>query len=110
MNKKIAVIVEDEPDTADMLAEMMKLMGFQVFISPGGLRAVDLIDEKRPAAVLLDQMMPEISGLQILQLVRSNPRLSQIPVIMRKDSTPARPIAQRSRFCFRVSSQSERCR
>ncbi len=65
-----------------MLAEMMRLMGFQVFISPGGLRAVDLIDEKRPAVVLLDQMMPEISGLQILQLLHANPRLSMIPVIM----------------------------
>ena len=65
-----------------MLAEMMRLIGFDVFISPGGLRAVDLIDEKRPVVVLLDQMMPEISGLQIIQLLRANPRLCTIPVIM----------------------------
>jgi CheY-like chemotaxis protein len=82
MGPKSVVIVEDEPDTADMLAEMMRLIGFQVYLSSGGLRAVDLIAEKKPTAVLLDQMMPEISGLEVLGTLRMDPRLRYIPVIM----------------------------
>jgi CheY-like chemotaxis protein len=82
MGFKSIVIVEDEPDTADMLAEMMRLLGYQVFISMGGLRAIDLIAEEKPNAVLLDLMMPEISGLDILQSIRLDPRLRHIPTII----------------------------
>jgi CheY-like chemotaxis protein len=82
MVAKSVVIVEDEPDTAEMLAEMMRLLGYQVHKSYSGLRAVDLIAEKKPTAVLLDQMMPEISGLEVLATLRLDPRLRNIPVIM----------------------------
>jgi two-component system phosphate regulon response regulator PhoB len=82
MGVKSVVIVEDEPETAEMLAEMMRLVGYEVFQSFGGLRAVELIAEKRPTAVLLDQMMPEIPGLEVLQSIRLDSRLRDIPVIM----------------------------
>lgn len=76
------MIVEDEPDTAEMLAEMMRLLGYQVHKCFGGLAAVDLIAEKKPTTVLLDQMMPEISGLEVLATLRLDARLRNIPVIM----------------------------
>ena len=65
-----------------MLAEMMRLLGYQVHKCSGGLTAVDLIAEKRPTTVLLDQMMPEISGLEVLATLRLDPHLRNIPVIM----------------------------
>ena len=67
---RTVVIVEDEPDTADMFAEMARLAGFQVFKSYGGVRAIDLIAEKKPAAVLLDLMMPDLSGLEVLRFLQ----------------------------------------
>ncbi len=79
---KTVIIVEDEPDTAEMFAEMVRLSGLQVLKSHGGVRALDLIAEKRPAAVLLDIMMPDISGLEILRFMHRDPRLAQIPVII----------------------------
>lgn len=82
MVSKSVVIVEDEVDTADMLAEMMQLIGFTVYKSSGGLRALDMIAEKKPTAVLLDQMMPEISGLEMLGSIRQDARLRHIPVII----------------------------
>lgn len=82
MGMKSVVIVEDEADTADMLAEMMRLIGFTVYKSAGGLRALDMIAEKKPTAILLDQMMPEISGLEMLSSIRQDARLRQIPVII----------------------------
>lgn len=79
---KTIVVVEDEPDTAEMFAEMARLSGFQVFKSLGGVRAIDIIAEKKPAAVVLDLMMPDLSGLEVLRFLRRDPRLTRIPVII----------------------------
>jgi CheY-like chemotaxis protein len=79
---KTVIIVEDEPDTAEMFAEMVRLTGLQVLKSLGGVRAIDLIAEKKPAAVLLDIMMPDVSGLEVLRFMHRDPRLSKIPVII----------------------------
>ncbi len=82
MIQKTVVIVEDEFETAEMLGEMMRLIGFQVFKSAGGKLAIDLIAEKKPNAVLLDQMMPDLSGLEVLGVIRKDPYLCHIPVII----------------------------
>ena len=79
---KSIIVVEDEPETAEMFAEMMRLLGYHVFKSFGGVRAIDLIAEKKPAAVILDIMMPDLSGLEVLRFMRRDPRLSHIPVII----------------------------
>jgi DNA-binding response OmpR family regulator len=81
VGKKI-VIVEDEPDTAEMLAEMVRLLGFQAVKSYGGIRAIDMIADIRPAAVLLDLMMPDLSGMEVMGYMQRDPRLEHIPVII----------------------------
>jgi CheY-like chemotaxis protein len=82
IQSQTVIVVEDEPDTAEMFAEMMRLIGFQVVKSFGGVRAIDQIAEKKPAVVLLDLMMPDLSGLEVLRYMRRDPRLSNIPVII----------------------------
>jgi len=82
MNSKSIVIVEDEPDTAEMFEEMVRLMDYQVFKCHGGARAMALISEKRPDAVILDVMMPDVSGLEVLRFLQRDPRLMNIPVII----------------------------
>ena len=79
--KKI-VIVEDEPDTAEMFAEMMRLSGYDVLKSYGGTPAIALISQEKPDAVVLDVMMPDLSGLEVLRFIRRDPRLAHIPVIV----------------------------
>jgi CheY-like chemotaxis protein len=76
------VVVEDEPDTAEMFAEMVRLIGCEVARSYGGVRAIDMIAEKKPSVVLLDLMMPDLSGLEVLRYMRRDPRLENIPVII----------------------------
>ena len=78
--KKI-IIVEDEPDTAEMFAEMMRLSGYHVLKSYGGTPAIELISHEIPDAVVLDVMMPDLSGLDVLRHLRRDPRLEKIPVI-----------------------------
>jgi DNA-binding response OmpR family regulator len=79
--KKI-VIVEDEPDTAEMFAEMMRLSGYQVIKSYGSTAAMGLIIKEAPDAVVLDVMMPDVSGLEVLQFMQRDPAMADIPVIV----------------------------
>ncbi len=79
--KKI-IIIEDEPDTAEMFAEMMRLSGFYVLKSYGSATAMGMIVKERPDAVVLDVMMPDVSGLEVLQFIRRDPMLADIPVII----------------------------
>ena len=81
VSKRI-VIVEDEPDTAEMFAEMMRLRGYTVFKTYGGTPAISLISHEKPDAVILDVMMPDLSGLEVVRFMRRDPRLSHIPVII----------------------------
>ena len=79
--KKI-IIIEDEPDTVEMFAEMMRLSGYSVLKSYGGALAISLITEEKPDAVVLDMMMPDLSGLDVLTQIRNNPDLVDLPVII----------------------------
>lgn len=79
--KKI-IIVEDEPDTAEMFAEMMRLSGYYVLKSYGSATAMGMIVKEKPDAVVLDVMMPDLSGLEVLQFIRRDPTLTHIPVIV----------------------------
>jgi DNA-binding response OmpR family regulator len=76
------LIVEDEPDTAEMFAEMMRMSGYQIFKAYNGASAVALITEEKPAAVVLDLMMPDLSGLDVLRYVRGDEALARIPIIV----------------------------
>jgi CheY-like chemotaxis protein len=76
------LIVEDEPDTADMLAEMARLCGHRVVKSPNGHAALNMIRLNRPDLILLDVMMPGMSGLNLLEHLRQAPYLVKIPVVI----------------------------
>lgn len=80
--KKSIVVVDDEPDTAEMFAEMMELNGHRVLKSYGGAQAIHLITREKPDLVLLDIMMPDVSGLDVLRFMRRDPRLIHIPVVV----------------------------
>ncbi|GAB4480875.1 MAG: hypothetical protein OHK0031_02330 [Anaerolineales bacterium] len=80
--KKVVVVVEDEPDAAEMFAEMMRVNGFQVLKSESSRAAMPLIASELPNVVILDVMMPDVSGLEVLKFMRSNPQLAAIPVIV----------------------------
>lgn len=82
LSQKCILVVDDEPDTADMLAEMMQLNGYRVLKSNDGARAMRLVAREKPDLVMLDIMMPDVSGLDVLRFMRRDPRLEQIPVLV----------------------------
>ena len=79
---KTVMIIEDEPDAAEVFAEMMRLNGYRVLKSYSSSPALTLISQEKPSVVLLDIMMPDISGLEVLRHMRSEPELASIPVVV----------------------------
>jgi DNA-binding response OmpR family regulator len=80
--QKSIIVVEDDQDAAEMFGEMMRLSGFRVLKASGSGPAMTMIDEEQPAAIILDIMMPDISGLEVLRYMRDDPKLVKIPVIV----------------------------
>jgi DNA-binding response OmpR family regulator len=80
--QKTVMIIEDEVDAADMFGEMMRVNNFRVLKSYSSKPAMPLIAKERPDVVILDIMMPDISGMEILKYMHSEPTLADIPVII----------------------------
>jgi Response regulators consisting of a CheY-like receiver domain and a winged-helix DNA-binding domain len=82
MDPKTVLIIEDEEDAAELFAEMMRVSGFRVVKTSKSRPAISLMSSEKPDVILLDIMMPEISGLDILRQMRREPELANIPVIV----------------------------
>lgn len=80
--EKTIIVVEDEQDAAEMFAEMMRVSGFRVLKASSSGPAMNLIAHEKPDAVILDIMMPDISGLEVLRFMRREPGLESIPVVV----------------------------
>jgi DNA-binding response OmpR family regulator len=76
------MIVEDQLDAAEMFAEMMRVSGFQVLKLLNGSPAIKTLASEKPDLVILDIMMPDVSGLEVLDFMRHRPDLARIPVIV----------------------------
>jgi two-component system, OmpR family, response regulator RegX3 len=78
-NDAIVLLVEDEHSFVDALTVGLKREGFRVQVARDGEEALDLFDAVRPDLVLLDVMLPKVSGIDVCRELR---RRSQVPIIM----------------------------
>jgi two-component system phosphate regulon response regulator PhoB len=79
---KTVLIIEDEADAAELFAEMMRVSGFRVLKTTNSAPAIAMMTAERPDVVILDIMMPDTSGLDILRQMRRNPELVGVPVVV----------------------------
>ena len=79
----VIMMVDDEPITMEVSQAFLEEAGYRNFVlvdeSP---KAIDIIEQRRPDVVLLDLMMPEVSGFDILRALRANDDLKHLPVIV----------------------------
>jgi len=81
--KKISVlVVDDESAIREMIRFALGRAGMKVRCAEDGLEALNKISEKTPDILLLDWMMPGISGLELTRRLRRNSRTAEIPIIM----------------------------
>lgn len=81
-NKKIILLVEDEPLLANLLKQRLEKEGFLVTWNRDGEQALKTLGEMKPDLILLDIILPKISGFKLLETIQSDPQLERAPVII----------------------------
>jgi len=75
------LIVDDEPDVVALIQRSLELEQFEVICAYDGIGALDLVESEKPELILLDVMMPMMSGYEVCRQLKSNPRTKHIPVL-----------------------------
>ncbi|MBE9181859.1 response regulator [Oculatella sp. LEGE 06141] len=76
------LVVDDLIDNSFLLQTLLEEMGYQVDVADSGSAALAKVEENPPDLILLDVMMPEMSGYEVTQRIRQNPDLPPIPIIL----------------------------
>ncbi|MDR1245987.1 MAG: response regulator transcription factor [Clostridiales Family XIII bacterium] len=79
INSKNILVVDDEPKILEVVCSLLEGRGFQVFPAENGAAALEIFDRENIALVLLDLMMPGITGEEVCAVIRKK---SRIPIIM----------------------------
>ncbi|MDP2245402.1 response regulator transcription factor [Pseudomonas sp.] len=79
---KTVLIADDEPNIVISLEFLLEQAGYQVMVAHDGQEALEAIQRKPPDLVLLDVMMPRLSGFDVCQKIRENPQWQHIRVVM----------------------------
>jgi len=78
----MVLLVEDEPAQREVLAYNLEAEGFEVAQASNGEEALEAISDSPPDLILLDWMMPHVSGLEVCRRLKLRPETRGIPVIM----------------------------
>ena len=82
MVKPAILIVEDEPSQREILCYNLEAEGYEVLIAENGEEALLVVDEASPDIILLDWMMPLVSGIEVCRRLKLNRETREIPIIM----------------------------
>lgn len=80
MNKKV-LIVDDSNTNNFLLQSILETEGIQSHIAFSGKEAFEYMEVEKPALILLDIMMPYVDGFTVLEKIKKNPKISQVPVV-----------------------------
>ncbi|MFQ5667196.1 MAG: PleD family two-component system response regulator [Candidatus Binatia bacterium] len=80
--KRSVLVVDDDRDSVAIIASMLERRGYKVLAAASGTEALGTIEREQVDLVLLDVMMPEMSGLEVLQLIKENAQTGRLPVIL----------------------------
>ncbi|HWP85200.1 MAG TPA: response regulator [Terriglobia bacterium] len=81
-NKPAVLVVDDEPYDRQMMAEVLESAGYTTLTAAGGAEALRVLAGLRPDAVLLDLVMPEIDGFQVIEQIKASEDLRDLPVFV----------------------------
>ncbi len=75
------MLVEDTESVVLMLTDFLKFMGYEVAVARNGIQAVDIVEQEKPDAILMDVMMPGMDGLEATRRIRKLNSMQKIPII-----------------------------
>lgn len=81
-SRRRVLVVDDDPTIRDLLGRSLRKNGFAVDAAENGVRGLKAVRERRPDAIVLDVMMPELDGWGVLTELKADPKTSHIPVVL----------------------------
>jgi DNA-binding response OmpR family regulator len=79
---KTVLLAEDEPNIVESLTFLLGRAGFKIKVASDGRQALDTALEQQPAVLVLDLMLPELDGYEVLRRLRADSRGEKLPVLM----------------------------
>ncbi len=76
------LIIEDDAFIMDMYCTKFEMTGYKVLKADDGIKGIKIINESKPDIVVLDIIMPRMDGFEVLKMVKKDPKLQDIPVIL----------------------------
>lgn len=104
------LLIEDEQNIAEAIAFILERDGLRVSHLTTGYAVADLVQRDRPDLIILDHMLPGLSGLEILAALRADPATTALPVMMLTARGRDRDMAERAgadRFMSKPFSNAE---
>jgi len=83
------LVVDDTPQNVKLLADLLTAKGYAVVTASSGAQALEKVPKETPDLVLLDVVMPEMSGYEVCRKIRTNPATATLPVVMVTALDPA---------------------
>ncbi len=80
--KNTILIVEDDVFLADLYKTKMELEGFKVYAAYDGEKGLEMAKKNNPSIILLDLILPKLTGFQVLEKIRSDSKIKDIPIII----------------------------
>ena len=81
-DQKTVLLIEDEPLLANLLKQRIEKEGFKVILNRDGEEALKTLHEVKPDLILLDIILPKISGFELMETLRADPQLERAPIII----------------------------
>lgn len=95
------LVVDDDPDGRRVIRSILEATDYRVVEAENGARGLELVEQARPNLLVLDLMMPEVNGFEVLARLRSSPLYAELPVII----VSAKDLDQRERQWLLSQSQ-----
>ena len=93
MKAKI-LIVDDEPNILRLIGYALETAGYEIVAAKSGAEALKVVEAEQPDLVVLDLMLPDMSGLEVCQQLREKPQFTDLPIIM---------LSARAQVCDKVA-------
>jgi two-component system phosphate regulon response regulator PhoB len=82
MQRRLVIVVEDDPTLRELVEEHLRGVGFEVAAFANGDAALRLLRDRRPDLLCLDLNLPSVSGFDLCEHIRSDPRLKDVAILM----------------------------
>jgi len=81
-NKRTVVVIDDDPLDLDLVEASLAPAGWSVLAASGGEDGVELVRRERPSVVLLDLLMRDVDGFEVVERLRADPSVADVPIIV----------------------------